>query len=137
MISSSISLTINPHLSFKKPFIGVLKASKDDKKTWTASPEIGTNINYKLDIVRKISINVNPSLNNFKASIVLADTENHKIENISSPSPLLNLLQIDTTSLILSPYFKLRVNTSKTAKSVVKNPEIILNPCPIISYTLG
>ncbi len=137
LISSSSSLVINPHISFKKPFIGLLKASKDEKKTWTASPEVGTNMDYKLELLRKASINVNPSINNFKENITVGDRENHKIENVSSPSPLLNLLQIDTTSLILSPYFSLRVNTSKTAKSVVKNPEIILNPCPIISYTLA
>lgn len=137
LLSSSNSLIINPRIAFKKPFVWLLKASKDEWKNWEASPEIGTNMDYKLELIRKTSINVNPNLNNFKWSVQTQNTENHTVENVSSPSPIFNLLQIENgISLIIFPQFSLRINTSKQAKTLVKNPSIILNPCPIISYEI-
>lgn len=112
------NITLN--ISFKKPFIWELSAS------WWLAPEIGTMMQYKLDVIPKqTKISINPSLKDYKSSIKVVSTKNHKIEWVS------------ITNLLSNPsLFEARINTSTGATSFDTSPNIILNPSPVIYYRL-
>ncbi|MDD3302297.1 MAG: hypothetical protein PHN31_01980 [Candidatus Gracilibacteria bacterium] len=114
----------NIKYSFKKPFVGYLKASNDEGLTWDVLPSLGTKILYKLgatprNILNDYSLEVNTgSISHLGSNILLEDT---LLQSYAGQGPYM---------------FSTRINSSTDATELNNTPGIQIS-LPIISYDLN